>query len=66
MDVPFTAVHGSIRFSFSRYNTDEDVERIIEDFPPIVHQLRKLSPYWDTERNEPRTDAPELTRQVTA
>ena len=36
MNVPFTAVHGSIRFSFSRYNTAEDVERIIEVFPGIV------------------------------
>ena len=33
MKVPFTAVHGSIRFSFSRYNTEEDVDRIIEVFP---------------------------------
>ena len=28
MSVPFTAVHGSIRFSFSRYNTDAEVDRI--------------------------------------
>ena len=33
MKVPFTAVHGSVRFSFSRYNTDADVDRIIEVFP---------------------------------
>src|SRR5208337_4393333 len=36
MKVPFTAVHGSIRFSFSRYNVDEDVTKIIEVFPQIV------------------------------
>ncbi|MCU7939569.1 MAG: cysteine desulfurase NifS [gamma proteobacterium symbiont of Bathyaustriella thionipta] len=47
MDIPFTAAHGSVRFSFSRYNTMEEVEKVIEAVPPIVTQLRKLSPYWD-------------------
>lgn len=46
MDIPFTAAHGSVRFSFSRYNTQEEVERVIQAVPPIVEQLRKLSPYW--------------------
>ncbi|MET0116829.1 MAG: cysteine desulfurase NifS [Sedimenticola sp.] len=46
MDIPFTAAHGSVRFSFSRYNSMEEVERVIEAVPPIVEQLRKLSPYW--------------------
>ncbi len=46
MDIPFTAAHGSVRFSLSRYNTMEEVERVIEAVPPIVAQLRKLSPYW--------------------
>lgn len=58
MNVPFTAVHGSVRFSFSRYNTDEDVDKIIEVFPGIVDNLRKLSPYWDIGNNRPRPDAP--------
>lgn len=60
MNVPPTAVHGSIRFSFSRYNTEEDVERIIEVFPKVVAGLRKLSPYWDNEHNAPRSDADHL------
>lgn len=46
MDIPYTAAHGSVRFSFSRYNTMEEVERVIESVPGIVAQLRKLSPYW--------------------
>ena len=58
--VPFTAVHGSIRFSFSRYSTDEDVDRIIEVFPEIVASLRRMSPYWDSEANCPRPDAKDL------
>jgi cysteine desulfurase len=54
MKVPFTAVHGSIRFSFSRYNTEEDVDRIVQVFPEIVANLRRLSPYWDQQKNQPR------------
>jgi cysteine desulfurase len=46
MDIPFTAAHGSVRFSLSRYNTMAEVERVIEALPPIVDQLRRLSPYW--------------------
>ncbi len=56
MKVPFTAIHGSVRFSLSRYNTDEDIDTTIEVFPQIVSNLRKLSPYWDQERNTPRAD----------
>lgn len=46
MGIPYTAAHGTTRFSFSRYNTMEEVERVIAAVPPIVAQLRKLSPYW--------------------
>jgi cysteine desulfurase len=46
MGIPFTAAHGTIRFSLSRYNTRQEVERVIAAVPPIVAQLRKLSPYW--------------------
>jgi cysteine desulfurase len=60
LKVPFTAVHGSIRFSFSRYNTEDDVDRIIAVFPEIVANLRRLSPYWDHQRNAPRADAEHL------
>ena len=57
MGVPFTAVHGSVRFSLSRYTTNEEIDRIIEVFPQIVANLRKLSPYWDSGKNAPRPDA---------
>ena len=46
MGIPFTAAHGTTRFSLSRYNSLDEVERVIEAIPPIVAQLRKLSPYW--------------------
>jgi len=45
MGVPFTAAHGSIRFSLSRYNTEEDVDYTIEKLPPIISRLRELSPF---------------------
>jgi cysteine desulfurase len=46
MGIPFTAAHGTTRFSLSRYNTMAEVERVIAAVPQIVAQLRKLSPYW--------------------
>jgi cysteine desulfurase len=45
MGVPFTAAHGSIRFSLSRYNTEEEVDYAIEKIPPIIARLRELSPF---------------------
>jgi cysteine desulfurase len=46
MGIPFTAAHGTTRFSLSRYNRMEEIDRVIEAVPPIVAKLRKLSPYW--------------------
>jgi cysteine desulfurase len=45
MGVPFTAAHGSIRFSLSRYNTREEIDYVIEKLPPIIIRLRELSPF---------------------
>ncbi len=45
MGVPFTWAHGSIRFSLSRYNTDADVDRVLEVMPAIVARLRAISPF---------------------
>jgi len=46
MGVPFTAAHGSIRFSLSRYNTEDEIDKILEVLPPIIERLRALSPFW--------------------
>lgn len=46
MGVPFTAAHGSIRFSLSSYNTEEEIDYILEVMPPIIEQLREISPFW--------------------
>ena len=45
MGVPFTAVHGSIRFSLSRYNTMDEVDYVLEKLPPIIRNLRDMSPF---------------------
>ena len=45
MGVPFIAVHGSIRFSPSRYNTMEEVDYVLQKRPPIIKHLRDLSPF---------------------
>lgn len=47
MGVPFTAAHGSIRFSLSRYNTMDEVDLVIEKMPPIIEKLRSISPFWN-------------------
>jgi cysteine desulfurase len=46
MGIPFTAAHGSIRFSLSIYNTEEDIDYILEELPPIIERLRDISPFW--------------------
>jgi len=49
MGIPFTAAHGSIRFSLSRYNTEKEVDFIIEKMPAIVNRLRELSPFVNSQ-----------------
>lgn len=49
MGVPFTAAHGSIRFSLSIYNTEEEVDFVLEKMPAIIANLRELSPFWKPE-----------------
>lgn len=46
MGVPFTAAHGSIRFSLSIYNTEEEIDMVIASMPTIIENLRRLSPFW--------------------
>lgn len=47
MGVPFTMAHGSIRFSLSIYNTEEEIHFVIEKLPSIIERLRSMSPYWN-------------------
>jgi cysteine desulfurase len=52
MGVPFTMAHGSIRFSLSIYNTDEEIEFVLQNLPAVIETLRKLSPYWKAETSQ--------------
>ena len=45
MGIPFTAIHGSVRFSLSRYNTEAEIDRVIEVMPGIIEDLRRISPF---------------------
>lgn len=53
MGVPFTAAHGSIRFSLSVYNTEEEVDFVIDKLPPIIARLREMSPFWKNREGGP-------------
>jgi cysteine desulfurase len=64
MHVPFTAVHGSVRLSLSRYSTEEDIEHALEVFPRVVANLRRLSPYWDPPHDRPRPEAEAMMRDT--
>jgi cysteine desulfurase len=45
MGVPFTAAHGSIRFSLSVYNTEDEIDTVLKVLPPIIRRLREISPF---------------------
>ena len=45
MGIPFTFIQGSVRFSLSRYTSEDDVDYIIKNLPPIIWQLREISPF---------------------
>ncbi len=51
MEIPFSAAHGTIRFSLSRYTTEAEIDRTLEVLPGIISRLRELSPYWN--QNKP-------------
>ncbi len=52
MNIPYTAAHGTIRFSLSRYNTMEEIEKTASVLPAIIQRLREISPYWNGGKNE--------------
>jgi cysteine desulfurase len=52
MGVPFTCVHGSLRFSLSTYTTEREVDYVLEHLPGIVSHLRELSPFHSLQEIE--------------
>ena len=47
MGIPFTALHGSIRFSLSRFTTEDEVDFVVDKLPAIMDKLTSLSPFQD-------------------
>lgn len=47
MGVPFTSAHGSIRFSLSRFTTEEEIDYTLSVLPEIIERLLEISPFWD-------------------
>lgn len=45
MGIPFTMAHGSIRFSLSIYNTEQEIDYILEKLPQVIEKLRSISPF---------------------
>ncbi|WP_413743011.1 cysteine desulfurase NifS [Sodalis sp. RH15] len=57
MGIPYTAAHGTIRFSLSRYTREKEIEYVIEQLPPMIARLRALSPYWQGDHPMMAADA---------
>ena len=45
MGVPEIALHGSVRFSLSRYNTEEEIDYVAQKMGEIIPELRDISPF---------------------
>ena len=50
MGVPFTYAHGSVRFSLSRFNTEDEVDFVLRELPKIIERLRAISPFAEDEQ----------------
>lgn len=47
MGIPVAIAHGSLRISLCEYNTEEEVDVIIETIHNVVSYLRTISPVWE-------------------
>ena len=47
MNVPFTAIHGSIRLSLSRFTTEKEIDFVCDKLPEIIEKITAISPYQD-------------------
>ncbi|NLV68967.1 MAG: cysteine desulfurase NifS [Spirochaetes bacterium] len=50
MNLPFSQIHGSIRFSLSRYTTEDEIDYTLSVLPEVIDTLLKISPFWDNEK----------------
>jgi cysteine desulfurase len=47
IDLPYTLLHSSLRLSLSRFNTMEEMDKVVEIIVFAVNKLRAISPYWN-------------------
>ena len=45
--LPHEKAHGSLRLTLGHFNTEEDVEVLLRELPPIVQRLREMSPLYE-------------------
>ena len=45
MGTPFTSLHGSIRWSLSKYTTEKEIDYVLEKLPAVIDKLNKISPF---------------------
>lgn len=45
--LPHEVAHGSLRLTLSEYNTEAEIDYVIEALPPIIDRLREMSPLWE-------------------
>jgi cysteine desulfurase len=50
MNLPFSKIHGSVRFSLSRYTTEEEIDYTLSVIPGVIDTLLTISPFWDNEK----------------
>ncbi|MEO0968398.1 MAG: cysteine desulfurase NifS [Cyanobacteria bacterium J06639_18] len=49
MGLPYTTLHGSIRFSLCRYTTEAEIDAVLGVLPGIIERLRAISPFTNDE-----------------
>ena len=47
LGIPHEKAHGSIRFTLGAYNTEKDIDFVLEKMPGIVERMRSMSPLWE-------------------
>jgi len=50
MNLPFSKIHGSVRFSLSRYTTEDEIDYTLRELPEVIDTLLTISPFWDNEK----------------
>jgi cysteine desulfurase len=47
LGLPHEVAHGSLRLSLCEWNTQEEIDYIIQEVPKVVSYLRDISPVWE-------------------